>query len=226
MEVRHLVRAVLHSGILRVWTGVGDHVIDEPFKPDGSAPGETATYTSDVKLVGVADARLRFGFRGRGLMGTPVVGRVVDVFMVGRRPDDDDWLLLPGVRRGLLDNPMLEGGVYTVEVGPRRYPMAGEQWSHEEHERAYPGDTFFSQARAIAKGINGIHFPGVPNFDPDGEYDTRALQQPIGRPGGAGSPDDGLEGVPNLNVPGEVSAPGSAALKPLTGVRSSIRRGF
>ena len=226
MEVRHLVRAVLHSGILRVWTGVGDHAIDEPFKPDGSAPGDTGTYTSDVKLIGVAGATMRFGYRGRGLVGTPVVGRVVDVFMVGRRPDDDDWVLLPGVRRGLLDNPMLEGGVYSVEVGVRRYPVAGEQWSHEEHERAYPGDTFFSQARAIAKGINGIHFPGVPNFDPDGEYDTRALQQPIGRPGGAGSPDDGLSGTPITRRPGVVLEPGSTALLRLTGARSSIRSGF
>ena len=224
MEVAWFVRAVLDSGMLRVWTGNGDYELAEPFGPDGTAPGDTATYNGGVRLIGIADAQLRFAMADRGLLGTPVVGRVVDIFLAGRM-DGQDWQVLPGVRRGLLDSPQLAAGEYSVSVAPRRYPRGGRQWSHEEHERDNPDDTFFSQVRALAKGINGIHFPGVPNFREDGEYDSRAIQKPIGRSGGIGDPDDGLDGAPLPQTAGLVAVPGSAPVK-LTAARSSIRRGF
>lgn len=210
MEVRLFLRAVLDSGVLRAWTGAEEWEIDEPFAPDGSTPGATgALYTPDAGLLQAADATLRFGLRGRALVGKPVVGRVADVFTAGFR-DDGSWKLLPFVRRGLLDRPMLEGGQYSVEIAPRVYRAPGVQWSNEEHQRSHPGDpaatppvppdTFFSQARALAQGIQGIHFPEVPNYDPDANY-PHAVQQPAERPGGVGSPDAGL-------ASGKTTAPG------------------
>ena len=223
MEVRHFFRAVLDSGVLRVWTGVGEHTLAEPFAPDGS-PGSDGVYSDGAALLGVVDSTMRFGLRGRSLAATPVVGRIVDVFVAGR-VEDTRWKLLPFVRRGLLDSPILEGGEYSVEVAPRTYTRPAAQWSHEEHERTHEGDTYFSQGRALAKGINGIHFPQVPNFEQTGLY-PRAVQQPIGRPGGRGSPDAGLTATPKPKTAGIAAVPGSPASVRLTGAPSAIRRGF
>ena len=223
MEVRYFFRAVLDSGVLRVWTGVGEYTLAEPFAPDGGT-GADGVYTDGAALLGVVDSTMRFGMRGRSLTATPVVGRVVDVFVAGRI-EKDKWKLLPFVRRGLLNNPILEGGEYSVEVAPRTYIAPATQWSHEEHERDHEGDTYFSQLRALAKGINGIHFPQVPNFNCDGEY-PRAIQQPIGRPGGRGSPDSGLTATPKTSTAGVVGIPGSASRRALTGAAARIRPGF
>ena len=217
MEVKLLVRAVLDSGVLRAWTGEGAYELDEPFKPDGSSPGDTGVYTDGAVLLEGADATVRFGLRGRGLTATPVVGRVVDVFSVGFL-DDGTSKRLPFVRRGLLDAPMLVGGEYSVSIAPRAYQAHGGQWSHEEHMRDHPGDKFFSQTRALAKGLRGIHFPGVPNFEEDGNYDIRAVQQPkeLGgrrRAVPRGNPDAGLSRT-------------AAALVRLPASRSNVRRGL
>lgn len=217
MEVRLFVRMVLDSGILRTWTGHGDFEIDEPFTPAGVAPGDSATYTDGASLLQAADATFRFGMRGRALTAVPVVGRIVDVFAAGFL-DDGTWKLLPFRRRGLLNDPQLVGGEYSVAIVPRTYRAAASVWSHEEHKREHPGDAFFSQVRALAKGIDGIHFPGVPNFEEDGNYDVRAVQQPANVGGGRravprGSPDSGLSRQ-------------TAGLLKLPGTRSNVRRGL
>lgn len=229
MEVKMFFRAVLDSGIVRAWTGKGDFDIDEPFAPDGTAPGETGvTYTEGIRYLGTDDNSVRFGMSGEGLRNVPVVGYVVDVFSAGFL-DDGTWKLLPFVRRGLLDNPMVEAGVYTVSIVPRVYPAPGSMWSHEEHERetktdTRDGDTFFSQMRALSKGINGIHFPGVPTFREERDYDNRFVQQPASRPGKAGSSGSGLTGTPVRGEPG-VALVGAASVR-LPSARSRLRRGF
>ena len=163
MTLRYLVRAQLDHGVVRTWTGTGEVEIDEPIAEDGSAPGGAGKYTDGAFMLRFLNNALTFGVRGRGLVGTPVGGRIVDVFALGEM-DDGERRLLPTVHRGVLSTPILEAGEYRVSVVPRVYVAAAQQWSHEEQDRLRPGDTFFSQMRALAKGINGIHFPGVPNF--------------------------------------------------------------
>lgn len=210
MEVKHFLRAVLDSGILRTWTGNGDFEINEPFKPDGSAPGdEGATYTDGASYLGARGSTASFAMRGGNLINVPVGGRVVDVFSAGFF-DDGTWKLLPFVRRGLLDAPTLTGGVYAVSIIPRTWQAPSSRWAQEEHVRQYPEDRFFSQVRALSKGIKGIHFPGVPHFREDGNYDNRYISQPVGSQSGAGSPDSGLDGSPSPSTPGIIIAPGGA----------------
>lgn len=206
MNVYVAFRAQLDSGLLRAWSGPGELTIDEPFTPEGVSPGGSATFRPGAALLAGAAGRLAFGMDGDALVGTPVVGRVVDVFSIGE-DDDGRRVVLPFVRRGLLDNPTLQGGAYTVSVTPRAYPKPTELWSHEAQARLHPGDALFSQQRALAKGIEGIHFPDVPNFDPQGEYDGLVIQRPPTDESrrGVGDPDDGLPGNTPLASPGIIA---------------------
>ena len=219
MTLHYLMRAQLDHGLIRAWTGHGSTTITEPIALDGSVPGEEATYTDGAYLVSVGNNTVTFGFDGRAMVGTPVGGRTVDLFALGV-PDDGDARVLPAIRRGILTAPMLNAGVYTVTVAPRTYAAAEQQWSHEEQDRLHEGDTFLSQMRALSKGIQGIHFPEVPNFEPSGDYDTTAIAGSSGR----GNPSAGLAAPASIRTPGLVQV-GAQAPTRLTLASTGAPRG-
>ena len=224
MTIRYLVRAQLDHGVLRTWTGTGTVEIDEPLALDGTAPGADAQpYTDGAFMVSVLNNAVTVGMNGRDLVNTPVGGRTVDLFLLAET-DDGERRLLPTVRRGVLSTPTLEDGMYKVSIVPRVYVAASQQWSHEEQDRLHKGDTFFSQMRALAKGINGIHFPGVPNFREDGDYNRRAIAKPEGDTG-RGSPDAGLPAPSSPTKPGLVSLGAGQAAQKLTIAPSGVPRG-
>ena len=198
-EFRLCVRMELDKGILRVWTGNGSVDIKE------TLTDSTETYSDGATLMeGQGDA-LRFGLRGLGLMGTPVTGRNAVVYTIGSRDEGESWTVLPFIRQGLLSSPQLSEGVYSVEVSPPVYVAPPKLWNHEAHISANPGDSFFSQMRALAKGIDGIHFPDVPPYRRNAQYNILAVSTPpsasISKPG---NPDTGLGGASSPKNPGVV----------------------
>ena len=210
--------------MVRAWTGTGRLEIDEPIALDGTAPGdEGADYEGGADMISFRNGEMTFGLRGRGLTGTPVGGRLVDVFLVAET-DKGEHSVLPSTRRGVLSSPSIDRGVYSVSVIPRAFAAPAQKWSHEEQDRLHKGDTFFSQMRSLAKGINGIHFPGVPNFREDGDYDRRAVAKPEGE-GGRGSPDAGLVAPASIKTPGIVSLGAGQAAQKLTIAPSGVPRG-
>lgn len=244
MNVQYAMRARLDSGIVRAWTGRGTVTFDEPFDPAGVAPGGTGIYEDGAAMMFDANGQLSFALRGIALTGTPLGGRTVDVFSLGyESPAEFD--VLPFVRRGLLSAPRIErDGAFVIDIVPRTHARPVEWWSHEQRQQEVPGDTIFSQMRALAKGINGIHFPDVPPFDPTGSYDTLAVQQPqptaagavVQAPAGSklagrktlGDVYDGLPGAPAApgGPPGIVRIGGSATVRALPTPRSNARRGL
>lgn len=235
MNVYAAIRARLDYGLLRAWTGPGTLTLDEPFAPDGTEPGASAAeYAPGAGMLTGADGRLAFS--GLAFSGPNVTGRLVDVFSVGE-DDAGKRRLLPFVRRGLLDNLTLTAGVYTVTVAPRTYPAVGEQWSHEEQKRRHQGDTYFSQMKALAKGLEGIHFPDVPNFRADGDYDTLTISKRRGGGGtgtgvGQGGGEDGERGVIDLGggvlqlrAPGVAQVGGTGSARRIAAARFIGRPG-
>ena len=206
--------------------GEGQITIDEPIALDGTTPGdEGATYEGRAFLLDARNQQASFGFRGRSMVGTPVGGRLVDVFMVAVVEDGTEPQLLPTTRRGILSTPTLDRGVYSVRIAPRTYRAPARKWSHEEQERLHPGDTIFSQMRALAKGINGIHFPHVPNYRSDGDYGAaRVIQKPSGE-GGRGAVDDRPPGTLNVRNPGVIFPGGGASAVRLRRARSGVPKG-
>ena len=222
MTLRYLVRAQLDHGVVRAWTGTGDLTIDEPIALDGKVPGAEGVYRAGAALIGTRNNSVAFGFRGKAMVGTPVGGRTVDVFLVAET-DEGEHHLLPTTHRGILSAPTIEQGTYTVSIVPRVYAAPAQQWSQEEQTRLHANDFFFSQMRALAKGIQGIHFPDVPNFREDGDYDRRAVNKPSGDTG-RGSPQAGLRAPTTSRAPGIVLLGGQSAVR-LTQAPSGVPRG-
>ena len=176
MTVHQLFRANLDHGELRVWTGDGDLTFDEPFGIPSSEPGAEHVYRGGAGFAGVVEGEVRFTLSGQQLRGTPLGGRRVTLFYVGSDDGAPPWRRIPFVTQGLLDSPMLYAGEFSVGIVPPRYDRPPETWSNEEHQRDFPGDLFFSQMKALAKGIRGIWFPDVPHYSGKADYNTRALQ--------------------------------------------------
>ena len=193
--VFQLLRANLDSGLLRVWTGDGDYEFDEPFGVPESEPGKTATYVSGAGLAEVTDGRARFVMRGEFMTGTPVTGRQVVVWYVGSESGEPPFTRLPLVVRGLLERPQLYRGEYTVDVVPAVYERYAAKWSNEEHQAEFPGDTFFSQQKALERGALSW-WPNPPVYNPAGHYGRGLARRPnvTTRGPATGQPGRGFRG--------------------------------
>ena len=213
MMVRQLLRAALDHAVVRLATGNGDVQFWEPFGIPESEAGGEATYRGGADFEGVVAGKVRFTLAAdvmRGREPTPLGGRQVVVFYVASS-DGATWKPLPFTTRALLDSPVLEGGRFSVGLTPPRWDLAPEQWSNDAHQASAPGDTFFSQMKALAQGIRGIWFPTVPDYNPGEDYNIRAVagESAESRAASRGNPLDapGVRQVSGTAVP-SLLAPG------------------
>ena len=209
MIVRQLLRAALDHGVVRLATGDGDVQFPEPFGVPETLDGAEATYRGGADFEGVVDGQVRFTMaadRLRGREPTPLGGRSAVVFYVASA-DGSTWDPLPFVTRALLDSPVLEGGRFSVGLTPPRWDEAPAQWSNDAHQAEHPGDTFFSQMKALSTGIRGIWFPVVPDFNPNEDYNVRFV---------AGETSSARAEVPGnpLDMPGVKVLGGTAVPSP------------
>ena len=210
MHVEQLFRATLDHGTVRVWTGaVALEDFEEPFGVPSTEPGETVDYLPGLGFSGVIDGQVRFTMGGellRGAYPTPLGGRGVTLFYVGSETGGPPWRRIPFVTQGILDSPRLYAGAFSVAVVPPRYDAPVERWSAEEHQADHPGDTFFSQMKALSRGLQGVWWPNVPRYNRREQYDIRRIP-------GKGAPGVETAGAP-LGTPGVRQVGGQAV--PLT----------
>lgn len=212
MIVRQLLRASLYAGVFRAWTGEAAETDDagrvgfffqEPFGVPESAPGERVLYRNGLGFAGMAGDAAQFVLGERPPAGGPLVGRSVAVFYVGSVDDGASWRRLPFVTRGVIDEPQLFAGQFGFKVVAPTYDAPVETWSSEEHQRAWPGDRFFSQVKALEKGVAGIWWPTVPDFNPHHVYKRQVSRL-----------DKPTSGSPTSNPGAQVVGGVSVALRP------------
>ena len=175
MVIQSALRAELDSGVLRAWTGAGKvSVVEED--------GTTHEYDDSAAMSSLPGEAPRFELRGVALIGTPVVGRRCTLFRLWSS-DGATWTRTDRVARHLLGAPTLKGGTYSVPLEKESWDAAPTWWDNDDQraktmpktEDDPPADRMFSQMRALAKGIGAVHFPDVPPFDPDGDFDKLAV---------------------------------------------------
>ena len=203
MKVHQLLRANLYSGVLRAWTGDGELQIEEPFPalPEANDPPSDTLpkYRDGLGFEGIQDGQARFTLRGQSIVGTPLGGRKAVVFYVGSDDGAPPFRVLPIVTQGLLDSPKLYAGEFSVGLVPPRYDRPVETWSNEEHQADYPGDTFFSQRKALEKGVS-TWWPQVPPYHPQHRYRLQTVRTAVKRTRGQPTASPGVRLVAGKDV--------------------------
>ena len=86
--------------------------------------------------------------------------------------------------RGVLDNAKVYDGQFTVEIVPPRYDAPAETWDNETYQRDNPGDTLLTQMKALSRGVDGVWFPDVPEFNEGQDFGRQRLwQEPVEKQG-------------------------------------------